>query len=194
MPSPARSVFLDANVLFSITLTDVFLSSHDAKLIDISYSSYVEEEALRHLRRLTASDPERWQSIERRFRVMRTYSDSLKQPLRVESRARTTFDFEIADPDDRQVVQDALDHHCHVLVTADKALLSESLEGLPLRARHPDDLLASYFETDTAAMRRVLSTVCARKRRPPISPAQLADRLARAGAPTFAAQVRRADL
>ncbi len=114
-------LFLDANILFSVFLTDVFITLHQGRACQIVWSTYVEAEAERHVL-AQAPDTFARQRRARRFEQMRTFAQQVElagNGLRVR---HSSWESEalllgLPDPDDVPVAVDAIAVQANTLVT-----------------------------------------------------------------------------
>jgi hypothetical protein len=177
---------LDANVLYSITLTDVLLSLADLGVLLPIWTEEILIEAERNVleaaHRRGSTDVA---GIRRRFEVMRVAF----------TRATVaTQEFAHLIPQmrnhqgDRHVLAAAAAAGANVIVTANvKHFPPEALMGLPVgRVVTPDAFLFELHRAHPLLVDAVVDRMLAGKERPQIAVPDLVDRLVAAGAPGFA--------
>jgi hypothetical protein len=95
------------------------------------------------------------------------------------------------DPDDRHHMAAAVAGEASVILTWNRDdFPAETLAGRGIRVMDPDEYLCELI---VELPREILTTVvrlAAEKRRPPLTPYDLADRFTKAGTPNFAARLR----
>ena len=97
----------------------------------------------------------------------------------------------LPDPNDRHVVAAAIRGRADVIVTENtKDFPERTLQPLGLKALRLDEFLRDHFELSPSAVSRIVTDQAAAMNRPPVDTDLLLARLARSGAPGFAAAVR----
>jgi predicted nucleic acid-binding protein len=166
-----RVAVVDANVLYSIELTDLFLTLAVHRLVRVHWSDAILDEVRRNL----ALRPDlRTAAIDYRIDRMNAALPDACQGL----------------PDDDVVASmpiNAKDRHVLALATHIEAdcIVTFDLGDFPrvlcepygVEALHPDDLLDAVAATDPARTAAVLREMAARRLRSPMTVAQLLDRL-----------------
>ena len=172
-------VLLDANVLFPFTLRDTLLRAAAADLYQLRWSLPILDEMARNLVS-TGTMPE--------DRAMR-----LRAVMEREFPEAEVSNFEPLvgamrnDEKDRHVAAAALKAGAQVIVTSnlkDFALLPEGIE-----AQSPDEFLCNLFDLDPDVFLELLREQAGDLAKPPMTFAQLLERLARV-VPEFAAAAR----
>jgi predicted nucleic acid-binding protein len=179
----ARVVVLDANVLYSIELTDLFLTLATRRLVRVHWSNTILDEvrrnlALRHdlnvdaidyrINRMNLALPDALQGLP---------SEDLIQSMPVNSK-------------DRHVLALAVHVQADCIATFD-------LDDLPaarcapygVEPLHPDELLDTLITDAPERVVAVVEEMAARRRRPPMTPAVLLDRW-EAAVPKFVTRCR----
>lgn len=178
------SVFLDANVIYSITLTDVLLTLAEHDLFLPLWSPRVLQEAQEAASR-TLPDAAQ-QAFRKRLLIMdQAFPES---SIHVEESEWSRFD--LPDPDDRHVLAAAVQGQADALVTRNiKDFPQKLLAPFAIQAITPDDLLCLSLrrtpETTITAMRELIDS----RHRPPMSLSGFANRLERSGAARFASTI-----
>lgn len=166
-----RVAVVDANVLYSIELTDLFLTLAVHRLIRVHWSDAILAEVHRNL----ALRPDlNAAAIDYRIdRMNLALPDARQGPAPVE-----LIESMPINANDRHVLALAAHIEADCVVTLDlgdfPTLRCEPYGVEPL---HPDDLLASLVADEPERVAEVLGEMAARGRRPPMTPAQLLDRL-----------------
>lgn len=183
------NALLDANVLFSITLTDVLLTLAQDHVITPFWTERILDEAERSLvERQTKRGLPDLVPIRRRFLTM-----------------RNVFGAAMIDPDDYEHLMPQMrnekgDRHvlaAAVAASADRIVTDNvrhfpprALSGLPVGGvATPDAFLCALHGADPLVVERAIDHVLNRRRRPPMTLSDLAKRLERSGANRFAARL-----
>lgn len=167
----AFPVVLDANVLYPIGLTDFFLSAANAGLYRPHWNSEILDEVRRNLlanhSRMTE---EAW---ERRLGFMqKAFPDALHDPPMKLVQAMTNHE------KDRHVLATAVHMKAEVVVTSNlRHFGSEHCEPHGIEAQDPDTFGTHLVDLNLDVMMRVLNEMSLRKRKPPVSMAEILDRL-----------------
>lgn len=137
------TVLLDANVLYSSTLTDLFMRFHCAGLYRARWSQEILDEVRRHLVKKFDSE-----KIDRRLFLMNeTVHDGLITGY------QSLIDCIDLEPDknDRHVLAAAVVGHCDAIVTSNLDDFSEQyLAPLNVVAIHPDQFILDQLTLNTA--------------------------------------------
>jgi len=178
-------VFLDANVLVPITMTDVLLRLATAGLIEPYWSETVLEEVDRALQRVHPQ-----MSPDKRQTRLEAMTGAFEY-------ATTTVDDEtvsglrLPDPDDRHVLAGAKLSGATIIVTNNmKDFPASALTVHGIEAMTPDHLLLGLLDSDPERVLDVIRVTAAATRNPPLSVERVLDSLARAEASGFARAVR----
>ncbi|MBW3089627.1 PIN domain-containing protein [Bifidobacterium miconisargentati] len=179
------SVFLDANIIYSITLTDVMLTLAEHRLFLPLWSQKVLDEARQAASRTlpTAMQP----AFCRRLAIMnQAFPESS-----IEVPEEDCGQYSLPDPNDRHVLAAALNGGADLLMTRNlKDFPQPILEQYRLRATSPDDFLCWLAEQQTDAVAESLRGLIRLRRNPPMDVIDLSNRLERSGAVRFAHFVR----
>lgn len=166
-----RVAVVDANVLYSIELTDLILTLATHRLVRVHWSSTILEEIRRNLaRRPDLSEA----AIDYRIdRMNLALPDALHGPP-----PDKLIDSMPVNAKDRDVLALAVRIEADCVVTFDlgdfPAVLCEPYGVEPL---HPDELLDALAADEPERVAAALAEMAARRRRPPMTPALLLDRL-----------------
>ena len=178
-----RVAVIDANVLYSIELTDLFLTLATNRLLRVHWSDTVLDEVRRNL----ALRPDLNEAaIDYRIgRMNLALPDALQGPAPDE-----LIEAMPVNAKDRHVLALAVHLEADCVVTFDlgdfPAMMCEPHGIEPL---HPDELLDALAADEPERVATVLDEIAARRRRPPMTPTMLLDRL-ELTIPTFVSRCR----
>lgn len=178
-------VVCDANVFYSIVLTDLLLSLSVAELLRPRWTAQIHEEWMRNL---LADRPELERAkIERRRDMMdRAIDDCLitgYEPL--------IPTLQLPDTDDRHVLAAAIHAQANVILTSNlRDFPATALAPYGIVAQGPDEFLTQLVEQHPTEVQSVIEEMRARKTRPPVSLAELLQKLAQQNLPQFVARLR----
>jgi predicted nucleic acid-binding protein len=180
-------VFVDASELFPFTIMDVLLRLSEEDVFTWVWTDELlaewEEVIVRDLRRT----PESAQSVADAIRIH--FADGRLDPLTYRDRIAADLS---PDPGDRAHVAACLDGRANVLVTRNlKHYRSPVLASHGVTVMTADDYLCELLGRDPVGVTESFIGTANIHRRPPVTASELADRIARAGAPEFAARIRR---
>lgn len=175
---------LDANVLFSARLRDLFLQLRLSGVAHVFWTDAIEEEWTHaHLR----ARPELAEALATTVRLVREAFPLAYLPAGTLARVH----FGLPDPHDEHVAQAALSIDA-VLVTFNEADFPEAaLDPHGVRTLTPDACLLRLGTADEQGVRATVDDIRARLKSPPVSMASYIDGLARSGCPRFADWLRR---
>ena len=182
--SEAPLVVCDANVFYSIVLTDLLLSLSVAELLRPRWTAHIHEEWMRNL---LADRPELERAkIERRRDMMdRAIDDCLitgYEPL--------IPTLQLPDADDRHVLAAAIHSQAQVILTSNlRDFPATALAPHGIVAQGPDEFLTQLVEQHPAEVQTVSATG-ARKTRAPVALTELLQKLAQQNLPQFVARLR----
>jgi predicted nucleic acid-binding protein len=152
MDHPVVAVY-DANILYPAPLRDLFIRLAQAGLVLARWTDAIHEEWVRNVLKDNAA-----LSRERLARTQTLMNDAVRDCL-VTGYERLIDSLTLPDPDDRHVLAAAIHVRAEVIVTFNlKDFPATALAGHNIEALHPDEFLASLF--DTAA-----GSVCAAVKR-----------------------------
>ena len=179
-------VFIDTNELFPFTVMDVLLTLCENRLFRWVWTDELLAEWEDVIVREHQRSPESARSITAAVRVH--FSAGRIDPA--DYRDRITDDLS-PDPGDRAHVAACLGGHVNVLLTRNvKDYRSAALVQHGVRVLTADDYLRALEQRHPiAVLGSFIATANARKR-PPVTPHELADRIAAAGAAEFANRIR----
>ncbi|MFN0092010.1 MAG: PIN domain-containing protein [Acidimicrobiales bacterium] len=175
---------VDANVLYSIELTDLLVTLGTHRLVRLHWSPAILDEVRRNLALRPDLSAE---AIDYRLdRMNRALPGVLDEapPALVESMP--------LNQKDRHVLGLAVHVEAGTLVTLNlRDFPPAACEDYDVEVRTPDEFLTAVAEADVIGVRTVLAAIAGRRSRAPMSVDQLLDRFARE-LPSFERQVRRA--
>lgn len=178
------SVFLDANVIYSITLTDVLLTLAEHDLFLPLWSPNVLQEAQEAASR-TLPDAAQQAFRKRLIMMDQAFPES---SIHVEESEWSQFD--LPDPDDRHVLAAAAQGQADVLATRNiKDFPQKLLDSFSIQVITPDDLLCVLLRRNPEATANAIRELIDSRHRPPINIPDFAKRLERSGATQFAAAI-----
>lgn len=180
-------VFIDTSELYPFTIMDVLLTMSEELLFTWVWT----DELLAEWERVIVEDGLRTSESARSVTdAVRTwFSASRIEPATY--RDKVTADLS-PDPDDRVHVAACLNGGADVLLTRNtKDFLVEHLVRAGVRVMTADAYLIELLRRRPSASHGAFVATAAARRRPPVSPCELADRIDRAGTPAFAARMRR---
>ena len=165
-----RVAVVDANVLYSIELTDLFLTLAVHRLVRVHWSDTILDEVHRNL----ALRPDlSVASIDYRLdRMNRALPDARHGPAPVE-----LIESMPINAKDRHVLALAAHIEADCVVTFDLADFPTVLcEPFGVEPLHPDELLDALAATEPDRVIAAVGEMAARRRQPPMTTAQLLDR------------------
>jgi hypothetical protein len=179
---PERFI-LDANVLYSARLRDLFLQLRRDRVALVYWTDRIEEE---WTTALVANRPELQDAVERTAEAIRSAFPSgyIAQEL-IDPVA-----FGLPDPKDEHVAQAALTVSGHIVTLNTSDFPARLFAPHALEAVTPDVALLKMVEADPEGVLSAVRTICSRLRNPPVSMAAYLEGLAAAGCPEFGARVR----
>lgn len=176
---------LDACVLYPASIRDTLLRLAERELYDVAWSAHILDEMERNLVRDLRAAP----TLARRLRVaMEAAFPEASVPV---DAIRTLEPAMRNDPKDRHVLAAAVAARADVIVTANvRDFPAEACAPLRVEAQTPDTFLCSLLDLDPPLVVDVIRQQAADLADPPLSPDELLDVLARAGASGFASAIR----
>ncbi len=180
-------VFIDTSELYPFTIMDLLLTMSEELLFTWVWT----DELLAEWERVIVEDGLRTSESARSVTdAVRTwFAGSRIDPATY--RDEVTDDLS-PDPDDRIHVAACLSGDADVLLTRNtKDFPEERLAEAGVRTMTADAFLIELLRRRPSATHDAFVATAAARRRPPVSPCELADRIDLAGAPVFAARMRR---
>ena len=188
-------LFLDANALYSITLTDLLLLLHERGACSVScsvyYSTYVEEEALRNLVSRAAT-PDIAHRVRKRFAATAAFvaDDPDGTVHRLDSGLVSPTGSILPDPDDEQVLADAYSSTAdHLLTHNTRDFPPEAATQLGLVVLRPDAGLIRIARSHPDMTLAAVYEFAAKRRSPRQTKSSIVERLRRSACPRFAEYV-----
>ncbi len=175
-----RALF-DANIFYSVTLSDLIMESARAGLFRAFWSERIHLEWTTHLKANRPDlDPFR---IDRRKTAMNAAVDDAV----VSGFDHLILSLQLPDPDDRHVLAAAITAGATSIVTKDlKDFPAEALGHHGIVALHPDAFLMDVLASDPDGLLNSIANVLARMKNPQIGFHEYRSRLAKAGLPQLA--------
>lgn len=177
-------VVVDACVLVKASVRDTLIRAYGAGLYRLHWTDDILAEVERNLvaDSLTTASGAR--------RLVETFRTVLAE-AQVSGYERLIASM-TNDPKDRHVVAAAVAAGAQLIVTDNLRDFPDSaLAGHAIEARNPDDFLVELFDLHDQELVDIVNVQASVLRNPPLSVEQVLDNLARDGAPTFAALVRK---
>jgi len=184
-PSGPVVAVCDANLFYSVVMTDLLLSLGSAGLFVPRWTERIHEEWVGNLLSDKPDlDPEK--VVRRRGQMDAAIEDSL-----IEGYEHLIPGLSLPDGDDRHVLAAAIQGGAGVILTYNlRDFPPAALAGYGVAARHPDDFLSGLFGTRPAEVIDALEEMRSRKTRPALSRAELLSKLSRQRLPTFVGVLR----
>lgn len=178
-------VVCDANVLYSIVMTDLLLSLGVAELLRPRWTAQIHEEWMRNL---LADRPELDPAkIERRRDLM----DAALDDCLITGYEALIPTLQLPDADDRHVLAAAIHAQADVILTSNlRDFPATALAPYGLVGQSPDAFLTRLVEQHPAEVQAVVKEMQSRKTRPLISLAEMLQKLAQQNLPQFVARLR----
>jgi predicted nucleic acid-binding protein len=179
-------VFVDTNVLFPFSVMDLMLALTEDGVHEVLWTQALlaewERVIVRAQRRSAASAAAITAAIREYF------ADSeVPEPAYVHLIEQMPG----KDPDDRVHMAAAVAGHAAAIVTWNLAdFPAEDLASRGVRVCTPDDYLCGLLDVWPAEILDTLVRMAGEKSRPPMTPADLADSLSKAGVPAFAQRLQ----
>ena len=179
-------VFIDTSELFPFTIMDVLLTLTENRMFIWVWTDELldewEEVIVREGQRTVESARSVTTAIRAHFGHRRIdpakYRDRIAEDLS-------------PDPDDRAHVAACLDGRANVLVTRNlKHYRSPKLADHGVRVTTADNYLCELLRRRPDAVADSFASTANARTRPPVTPHELADRIAAAGAPVFAVRIQ----
>ncbi|MDP9068417.1 MAG: PIN domain-containing protein [Actinomycetota bacterium] len=162
----------DANVLYPISLCDLFITTLESGLYRAHWSTEILAEVGRTYQR---NFPEKDLSlIQRRIDLM-----NVAEPAALIDPPRELIDAMTNDPKDRHVLATAVAVGADVLVTFNLDDFPEdSCSPYGVEPQHPDEFVEHLVDLDPTAIWRSLEKMAGRRRNPPATPEDVRSYLA----------------
>lgn len=184
LPAPPL-VVCDANVLYSIVLTDLILSLGVGELVRPRWTERIHAEWMRTL--LAHQPTLEPTKIARRRQQM----DEAIEDCVIAGYEALIPHLRLPDPNDRHVLAAAIHARARVILTYNQRDFPRRvLTPHGITAQHPDDFLMTVMQRSSTAVRETLEEMRARKTRPSLSPTELLRKLANQQLPKFVAALR----
>jgi hypothetical protein len=179
---PALPVFIDANALVPISITDLLLRVADKGLIEPFWCQQVLDEACRWAKALRPDVPPA--RIEARFAAMReAFPEAMTDTAGIDPEQYPSKDL-----DDRLIIGAAHRSPANLIVTRNLADFPPSTLGpLGMRAQTADRLLLGLADSDPGGVADVLREMRADMTRPALTAAEMFANLAAAARERFPA-------
>ena len=179
-----RTAILDANILASITLTDIFVQLAVDDLYHAKWTNDIHREWIAAVLKFRPKiEPQR---LERRRRQM----DIETREALVTGYEGVIDDLELPDSGDRHILAAAIHGGCDLIVTKNlKHFPIDSLSPYGIEAQHPDTFLMGQLERVPLQFCDAVRTVVLRAKNPPFTVEEYRASLKRAGLDETAAEL-----
>jgi predicted nucleic acid-binding protein len=175
-------IFVDTNVLFPFSVMDLMLALTENAVHEVIWTETLLAEWERVIVRQHHRSAESAASITAAIREF--FPESR---IAAEDYASLVASMPGADPDDRHHMAAAISGRARMLVTWNLAdFPAEPLAALGLRVTDPDQYLCELLDQFPQEVTATVVRLAGEKRRPPKTPTDLANDLAKAGVETFA--------
>lgn len=153
-------VVLDADVIYSVGLTDLYITLAGSGLYRVHWSSAILDEALRNL---VEKHPSKEAVLRKRFEDMnRAEPSALVDPPAELIAAMTNH------PEDRHVLAAAVHARAEVIVTVNvKHFPPQACEPHFIEAQDPDEFTTYLVDLDPEAVWYAIQQMAKRRKRPP---------------------------
>lgn len=182
MAVSGRVVVVDANVLYSIELTDLLLTFASHRLVRVHWSPTILDEVRRNLAKRADLSPE---AIA--YRVDRM---NLAVPGALDEAPESLIEAMSINEHDRHVLALAVHVEADTIVTFNmRDFPASACEPYAVEAVDPDSFAMAVAESDPVRVQVTLADIARRRTRPPMTVHELLDRL-EIVLPNFVSQVR----
>ncbi|MGH3679253.1 MAG: PIN domain-containing protein [Natronosporangium sp.] len=179
-------VFVDTNVLFPFSVMDLMLALTEDAVHEVIWTETLLAEWERVIIRQHRRSAESAASITAAIREF--FPESR---IAAEDYASLVTSMPGADPDDRHQMAAAISGRARILVTWNlRDFPAEPLAALGLRVADPNQYLCELLDQFPQEVTATVARLAGEKRRPPKTPTDLANDLAKAGVETFADRLR----
>jgi predicted nucleic acid-binding protein len=179
-------IFVDTNVLFPISLMDMMFSLNDDAVHEVLWTDHLLDEWERVIVREQRRSPDAAAALTA---TVREFVSDGKIPD--EAYQHLVPEVDGPDPDDRLHMAAAVGGHAEVIVTWNLPdFESDYLKAHGVAVTDPDAYLCDLLDEIPDEVLATVRRMAARKRRPPMSPADVLDALDNAGVHEFASRAR----
>jgi predicted nucleic acid-binding protein len=167
---------LDANVLYSAAMRDIFMQLALTKLFDARWTEAIHREWIESILR---DRPE----LNRDYLEHTRYLMNKKVENAVISGYEALIpDLNLPDPDDRHVLAAAIIGNCNIIVTLNlDDFPAQSLAPHSITVQHPDEFLSRCFDLSPARFCAAIQVVRSRLKKPPFTVTQYLENLKQRG-------------
>lgn len=178
-------VLCDANILYSILMTDLVLSLGEAGLFRPRWTNEIHQEWIRNV---LEDQPERTrEQLERR----RAFMDQAIDHDLIEDYERHIESLKLPDPDDRHVLAAAIEGEAEIILTFNlRDFPASVLSKFGISALHPDEFLCRQIAAEPTLVMETIEQMRVKRKRPEISQEQLLNKLTRLNIPKFVKRLR----
>lgn len=160
----SQTVLLDANILYSASLRDVFMQLALAGLFRVRWSDEIHEEWINALAR------NRPQADRQLFERIRDLMNQAILDATITDYADLIPTLNLPDPDDRHVVAAAITGKCTIIVTKNMDDFPKAvLDPLGIEVISPDQFLLPHLQQTPKPFYQAIATIRQRLKNPPYS-------------------------
>lgn len=180
-------VLCDANIFYSILMTDLILSLGETGLFRPRWTGEIHEEWIRNV---LEDQPQRTrEELERR----RAFMDRAIDHDLIENYEHRIESLSLPDPDDRHVLATAIEAGAEILLTFNlRDFPAAVLSAYGITAPHPDAFLCQLMSEEPMTILTVIEGMRTKRTRPELTPDQLLEKLSRLGIAGFVKALREA--
>jgi predicted nucleic acid-binding protein len=173
-------VLLDANVLYSRLLRELFMELHIEDLIQARWTEEIHSEWTRNvLKDYPDINPA---VLKRTCELMNLYAEGAL----VTDYSDIVESLSLPDPDDRHVLAAAIHENIPTIVSFNVSDFTPTqLEPFEIEVKHPDAFLVSLFENNKASVLSLLERIRTRMKNPALNHDEFTKRLESAGLIVF---------
>jgi hypothetical protein len=178
------TALLDANILYSAPMRDIFLQLAVADLFQVKWTQDIHCE---WIEALLKKEPHRKRTdLERTRRLM----DLATRDCLIYGYEPLISSLNLPDPRDRHVLAAAIVGRCDVIVTQNlKDFPCDALSSYGIEAQHPDDFLSYHLNLSPRLFCRAIQKVRQRLKNPPYNPQEYLSTLRQQGLVTTASKL-----
>lgn len=179
------NVLLDANILYSASLRDIFIRLGRIGLYQAKWTEQIHQEWMDALLR------ERPTLTSEKLEVLRQLIDKAIPDCKISNYRQIIPDLDLPDPDDRHVLAAAISGNCQIIITQNiKDFPQTVLNQYDIEAIHPDDFLVELLDTYPGQVYSVIKTTRTHLKNPPYSVEDYLNTLDRVGLVATATKLR----